>query len=487
MAYDKVERFPKLITPTPAEVAPGTYDLTNISCPQRHLAEFSPFLCGTRRQTLSVSKNEELVPGPGSYCIKEPQKHIPERVSIDFTDPRFKENKYVGPGPTEYDVKENSFDCYKIRSHPGTWRGPAGKLWLGRPPRSILPASTSVPHKNHTGYHVDEYGVFVKNPPLKHEPTFLYNVPRKERNMTTLLYKGNFWSRMSGRSAPPPSLTPGPGYYEYETKKTATELQNEKIREAKRMSSRQLRSLDIIYRRTIRENLPAPNCYHVKGSFDRFLKSSCKCDPYALEPPPFGRTAKRFDDKNQSDIPGPGTYDPQDRIKCIGSLYFPPFGAYANRFKKESENNEPAPCDYHSNVGNLAYESQKRFKYSYSRPTHFFFNQMSSFQNNEDYCIPNFVEKNQVEKYAVYHAAFKSRTKRFPKAQKGDIPDPGAYEVLTAFKANRDRCDILCRPVPFGSRISRFPPTPRKDKDHMPGKFKPTILSNTFSNSVFNY
>ncbi|XP_046142150.1 sperm-tail PG-rich repeat-containing protein 2-like [Osmia bicornis bicornis] len=236
--------------------------------------------------------------------------------------------------------------------------------------------------------------------------------------MTTLLYKGNFWSRMSGRSAPPPSLTPGPGNYEYETKKTATELQNEKIREAKRMSTRQLRSLDIIYRRTIRENLPAPNCYHVKGSFDRFLKSSCKCDPYALEPPPFGRTAKRFDDKNQSDIPGPGTYDPQDQIKCIGSLYFPPFGAYANRFKKESENNEPAPCDYHSNVGNLAYESQKRFKYSYSSPTqHFFFNQMSSFQN-EDYCIPNFVEKNQVEKHAVYHAAFKSRTNRFPKAQK---------------------------------------------------------------------
>lgn len=71
--------------------------------------------------------------------------------------------------------------------------------------------------------------------------------------MTTLLYKGNFWSRMSGRSTPPPSLTPGPGNYEYETKKTATELQNEKIREAKRMSSRQLRSLDIINRRTIRE------------------------------------------------------------------------------------------------------------------------------------------------------------------------------------------------------------------------------------------
>lgn len=42
-------------------------------------AEFSPFLCGAKRQTLSVSKNAEQVPGPGSYCIKEPQKHIPER------------------------------------------------------------------------------------------------------------------------------------------------------------------------------------------------------------------------------------------------------------------------------------------------------------------------------------------------------------------------------------------------------------------------
>ncbi|XP_076657918.1 uncharacterized protein LOC143362023 [Halictus rubicundus] len=45
-----------------------------------------------------------------------------------------------------------------------------------------------------------------------------------------------------------------------------------------------------------------------------------------------------------------------------------------------------------------------------------------------------------------------------------DVPDPGAYDVLKAFKANRDKCDY-CRGLhaPFGSIDRRFPNLPREE------------------------
>lgn len=51
-------------------------------------------------------------------------------VSIDYTDVRIKEKVYEGPGPTEYTLPDDLFKktSRKIRSHPGTWRGPAGKV-----------------------------------------------------------------------------------------------------------------------------------------------------------------------------------------------------------------------------------------------------------------------------------------------------------------------------------------------------------------------
>ncbi|KAL0133004.1 hypothetical protein PUN28_000618 [Cardiocondyla obscurior] len=52
------------------------------------------------------------------------------------------------------------------------------------------------------------------------------------------------------------------------------------------------------------------------------------------------------------------------------------------------------------------------------------------------------------------------------------VPDSGAYEALSAFKANRDRCDFLCRRLvpPFGSHASRFP-TISKGDFHPPRSF----------------
>lgn len=75
------------------------------------------------------------------------------------------------------------------------------------------------------------------------------------------MYKGNFWSRMTGRTESRPFLTPGPGDYEHETKMTATQVHNEAVREAKRMSSWQPRFLDTLYRNKIREVTDSRNTF----------------------------------------------------------------------------------------------------------------------------------------------------------------------------------------------------------------------------------
>lgn len=43
---------------------------------------------------------------------------------------------------------------------------------------------------------------------------------------------------------------------------------------------------------------------------------------------------QRFVDAD-SDIPGPGTYNPIIPIKCTSSIFPAPFGSYATRFKKD--------------------------------------------------------------------------------------------------------------------------------------------------------
>ena len=58
---------------------------------------------------------------------------------------------------------------------------------------------------------------------------------------------------MTGRKEVRPSLTPGPGDYEHETKKTAAQIYDEKIREKRRMTCRQSRFLDTLYRRKTSE------------------------------------------------------------------------------------------------------------------------------------------------------------------------------------------------------------------------------------------
>ncbi|XP_011068539.1 PREDICTED: sperm-tail PG-rich repeat-containing protein 2-like [Acromyrmex echinatior] len=320
MAFDRTERFVEIATSTSVRVGPGTYDISlDPSKPARDLDNAYPFLSGASRQTLGIPKDVHKFPGPGSYNIEALRKRIPERafslfmlylqffrisiradiryclrfnnlqggISLDYTDVRFKKKVCEGPSPTQYTLPEDLFKetPRKIRSHPGTWRGPAGK----------------------------------------------------ETNFTTLKYKGNFWSRMKGRDDERTSVTPGPGDYEHETKKSPAQIHDERIREVKRATSKQPRFLEALYQQKLRQNFPAPNHYDLpKSVFDKYKRILCKCDPL-IESPPFNQSTKRFEETFQSDTPGPGTYEITVPQICYGSILHAPFGFFDDRFKRIEE------------------------------------------------------------------------------------------------------------------------------------------------------
>ncbi|KYN31534.1 Uncharacterized protein C4orf37 like protein [Trachymyrmex septentrionalis] len=500
MAFDRTKRFVEIATSTPARVGPATYDISDPSKPARDLDNAYPFLSGASRQTLGIPKDVHKFPGPGSYNIETLRKRIPERafslfmlylradiryrlrfnnlqgsISLDYMDVRFKEKVCEEPSPTQYTLPKDLFKetPRKIRSHPGTWRGSAGKLWLICPPRPLTTGSAVPSKRDFNGYDYNERGVLVKNPVIEHEPTDFYDIPRGETNFTALKYKGNFWSRMKGRDDERTSVTPGPGDYEHETKKSSAQIHNERTREAKRAAAKQLRFLEALYQQKLRQNFPAPNHYDLpKSVFDKYKRILGECDS-SMKSPPFNQSTKRFEGNFQPDTPGPGTYEITGPQICYGSILHAPFGIFDNRFKRIIEKALPGPADYHTDVGTLAFESAKRFRNKHKKMFDYmkFCKTLPSISDDDEHMV---MEEGQVmkkveEKYPVYHAVFKSRVDRFPKMRKnGDVPDSSAYEVLSAFKANRDRCDFLCRRLapPFGSRASRFPMIP---EFHVPG------------------
>ncbi|KAL6444140.1 hypothetical protein ACFW04_001818 [Cataglyphis niger] len=305
MAFDRTERFVKRATSTSARVGPGIYDISDLSKPIRDPDNAYPFLSGASRQILSIPKDAHKFPGPGCYNIEAPRKHIPERggVSIDYTDVRIKEKVYEGPGPTEYTLPDDLFKkiSRKITSPPSTCHaGPAGK----------------------------------------------------ETNFTTLKYKGNFWSRMKGRDDERTSVTPAPGDYEHETKKSLAQIHNERTREARRAAAKQPRFLEALCQQKLRQNFPAPNHYDLsKKVFRKYVRIPCKCDPRKIKPPPFNQTAQRFEKNFKLDMPGPGEYESAVRQICYGSILHAPFGTFSTRFKRVRVETTPGMKLYFHNVG----------------------------------------------------------------------------------------------------------------------------------------
>lgn len=56
---------------------------------------------------------------------------------------------------------------------------------------------------------------------------------------------------------------------------------------------------------------------------------------------------QRFEDKAESNVPGPGKYDSAVRIKCTGSIYPAPFGTCVGRFPKISDDTGPGNTVFH--------------------------------------------------------------------------------------------------------------------------------------------
>jgi len=58
---------------------------------------------------------------------------------------------------------------------------------------------------------------------------------------------------MKGRDDERTSVTPGPGDYEHETKKSLAQIHNERTREAKRAAAKQPRFLGALYQQKLRQ------------------------------------------------------------------------------------------------------------------------------------------------------------------------------------------------------------------------------------------
>lgn len=71
----------------------------------------------------------------------------------------------------------------------------------------------------------------------------------KESNVVTLMYKGNFWSKMSGRDHKRLEESPGPGAYEI----SGPARLNEPSRSMRRISTKPSRYLDKLWTQKLLE------------------------------------------------------------------------------------------------------------------------------------------------------------------------------------------------------------------------------------------
>ncbi|XP_072931052.1 uncharacterized protein [Epargyreus clarus] len=161
-------------------------------------------------------------------------------------------------------------------------------------------------------------------------------------NESTAYYQGCKWSQWtSKRSSNFMVSGPGPADYTIENEPTYETICAEKVRAHKRKTSKQLRYIEMVQRRNIREQLPGPGSYSPK-------------EPKGTDLNYLGPKAERFITSKYDERPGPADYwvkrdfqPPEfpDRV-CQAKLPDPaPFGSKAVRLKPKREEG-PSPASY---------------------------------------------------------------------------------------------------------------------------------------------
>ncbi|XP_046590459.1 sperm-tail PG-rich repeat-containing protein 2-like [Neodiprion lecontei] len=337
-----------------------------------------------------------------------------------------------------------------------------------------MASAVSVPtHRDANGYDVNSFGCLVKNLPDENEPSLFYDIPREEPNFTTRTYKGNFWSRMTGRDDNSRlSCGAGPGTYDLQKPENPGKLLAEKLRESRRKTCKQKRYIEAVFTKNLREGHPAPNAYAIpKSPFDT-QEISCECQEYIFKPPPFGQGAKRFVNVTDEN-PAPGSYNPMKRKCCPGSIISAPFGSLASRFKSADGTLSPGPGEYFSPNDGLAYEACKKCRRNYVKVGFNSSVSRTSALVGSDGPGPDKYPTDmdrKVPRKSVHHSVFKSTTKRFKCIQKESVA-PNAYDVATAYNACHKPCEFLKCPddAPFNSKQIRMPDVPNWMDINVPG------------------
>lgn len=338
MAYSLEDRFPtrkgcfRLLDP-------GAY---SYGCRKKPEPNRYPFLTNTIRQTGPCNKiyTDALY---DTHIINK----IPNCTSLRAKCPRFPYEAFSKEDleallcrcgldkpcecPTEDEEQEEEIYCQaRVRR----------RLFKGPPPRSNYSEGLSIPSKKDRGFEVlsDGSSKRLMYEILDQSPPF-YDA---RLNEATAFYQGWKWSKWtSKRSVTSLDVRPGPADYTIIKKPTQSELCNEKVREHRRKTSKQLRFLEMIQQRDIREGAPGP------ATYDPELPKGTKLQS-------LGPKGERFPEYEVPKGPGPTAYwlkrnfDPPEipDFPCQAKLPEPAcFGVKAARFKHQ-EVTGPSPASY---------------------------------------------------------------------------------------------------------------------------------------------
>ena len=256
MAYDRAER--KLLNINQSggpNVSANSYNVTYGNLCTCYGANWVPFLSSSTRDTGMV---ENSSPAPNKYYPKYNKKII-GGTSLSNKAPRFpKSNDFYGPPSTKYDPYFLKRDLEEVKDK----RRVIGYLYHCNVPFTLKGYGPTIPNLDHVGYDIDENGVSHEccyyDPDTTLGPAF-YNVSYSK---FCSCYKGCQWSKYSSRDQRIKEFsTPGVGTYCIASRVNSQEEKLNALRCWRKKNARSLRYLDLLERKAICDNFPAPNEY----------------------------------------------------------------------------------------------------------------------------------------------------------------------------------------------------------------------------------
>uniref|UniRef100_T1IXN7 Uncharacterized protein n=1 Tax=Strigamia maritima TaxID=126957 RepID=T1IXN7_STRMM len=193
------------------------------------------------------------------------------------TSKRFKE-------PATYMPRQNIIYSFRLGNGGGkmtaqTLRGIRKSLKI---PKNVLyNTPPSIPDRRSTnGYEFNPDGSIYRVDPKDNDTTIgpaYYNVPGGDPSLTTLLYKGNFWSHDTSKRHSSYNCNPGPSDYD------VTQTPKKELLHFPQNSLNVPRYLDDVIYNELKQDTPGPAGYFIPDPFRmKLMDLCCKKAPFGI-------------------------------------------------------------------------------------------------------------------------------------------------------------------------------------------------------------